>query len=405
MGVLSRPEEVLPLVKLRVAAGRIKRQIPPEEHWAFAYTMLQRVSRSFALVIQQLGPDLRNAVSIHHLFLLLPLLPSAVPEFSCVFTVSRARGDSDGRCADSAEDDTSIPAAVKVPILKEFHRHIYNRDWHYSCGTKDYKLLMDKFRLVSTAFLELGQGYQEAIEEITRLMGAGMAKFICKEFHVQFLAVLSVETVDDYNEYCHYVAGLVGYGLSRLFHAGGTEDLASDSLSNSMGLFLQDLKYEENSEKAVQCLNDMVTNALSHAEDCLQYMSALKDHAIFRFCAIPQIMAIGTCAICYNNVNVFRGVVKMRRGLTARVIDETNTMSDVYTAFYEFSSLIESKIDNNDPNASLTRKRVDAIKRTCKSSCSLKRRGYDLEKSKYNSMLIMVVLLLVAIVLGMIYAK
>jgi phytoene/squalene synthetase len=31
----------------------------------------------------------------------------------------------------------------------------------------------------------------------------------------------------------------VGYGLSRLFHAGGTEDLASDSLSNSMGLFLQ----------------------------------------------------------------------------------------------------------------------------------------------------------------------
>jgi hypothetical protein len=48
-----------------------------------------------------------------------------------------------------------------------------------------------------------------------------------------------VETVDDYYEYCHYVAGLVGYGLSRLFYAAGTEDLAPDSLSNSMGLFLQ----------------------------------------------------------------------------------------------------------------------------------------------------------------------
>ena len=45
--------------------------------------------------------------------------------------------------------------------------------------------------------------------------------------------------MEDYNEYCHYVAGLVGYGLSRLFHAAGTEDLASDQLSNSMGLFLQ----------------------------------------------------------------------------------------------------------------------------------------------------------------------
>lgn len=27
-----------------------------------------------------------------------------------------------------------------------------------------------------------------------------------------------------------------------------------------------------------------------------------------------QIMAIGTLAECYNNINVFRGVVKIRRG-------------------------------------------------------------------------------------------
>lgn len=33
----------------------------------------------------------------------------------------------------TAEDDTSIPTEVKVPILQEFYRHIYNRDWHYSC--------------------------------------------------------------------------------------------------------------------------------------------------------------------------------------------------------------------------------------------------------------------------------
>jgi farnesyl-diphosphate farnesyltransferase len=52
---------------------------------------------------------------------------------------------------------------------------------------------------------------------------------------------------------------------------------------------IQDLKYELNSEKAVQCLNDMVTNALMHAEDCLKYMSALRDPSIFRFCAIPQV--------------------------------------------------------------------------------------------------------------------
>ena len=50
-----------------------------------------------------------------------------------------------------------------------------------------------------------------------------------------------VETVDDYDEYCHYVAGLVGLGLSKLFLASGSEVLLPDweQISNSMGLFLQ----------------------------------------------------------------------------------------------------------------------------------------------------------------------
>lgn len=402
--IMEHPEDLYLLVKLKMAADRIKKQIPGEPHWAFSYTMLQKVSRSFALVIQQLGLELRNAVCIFYLVL---------------------------RALDTVEDDTSIPSDIKVPILESFHRHIYDRDWHFSCGTKDYKVLMDKFHYVSTAFLELGPSYQVAIEDITKRMGAGMAKFICKE----------VETVDDYDEYCHYVAGLVGLGLSKLFHASGLEELAPDSISNSMGLFLQktniirdyledineipksrmfwpreiwskyaikleDLKYEENSTKAVQCLNDMVTNALMHAEDCLQYMSALKDLAIFRFCAIPQIMAIGTLALCYNNVEVFRGVVKMRRGLTARIIDQTRSMADVYGAFFEFSSLLESKIDDNDPNASLTRHRVEAIHKACISSGLLNKRGRHMSESKsYNSVLVMVVVLLVSVLFAILSTK
>ena len=69
--------------------------------------------------------------------------------------------------------------------------------------------------------------------------------FLARLFHLflsynmLFILLMQVETVDDYDEYCHYVAGLVGLGLSDLFHASGLEDLASDSLSNSMGLFLQ----------------------------------------------------------------------------------------------------------------------------------------------------------------------
>lgn len=43
-------------------------------------------------------------------------------------------------------------------------------------------------------------------------------------------------------QYCHYVAGLVGIGLSKLFSASRLEDpeVGQDTeLANSMGLFLQ----------------------------------------------------------------------------------------------------------------------------------------------------------------------
>ncbi|KAL8540166.1 hypothetical protein ACS0TY_001664 [Phlomoides rotata] len=397
---LRHPDDFYPLVKLKLAMRKAEKQIPAEPHWAFCYSMLHKVSRSFALVIQQLDTDLRNAVCIFYLVL---------------------------RALDTVEDDTSISTEVKVPILKTFHRHIYDSEWHFSCGTKNYKVLMDEFHYVSTAFLELERGYQEAIEDITMRMGVGMAKFICKE----------VETVDDYNEYCHYVAGLVGLGLSKLFHASGKEDLASDTISNSMGLFLQktniirdyledineipksrmfwprqiwskyvnkleDLKYEENSIKAVQCLNDMVTNSLTHAEDCLKYMSALRDPAIFRFCAIPQVMAIGTLALCYDNIQVFRGVVKMRRGLTAKIIDRTKTMSEVYGAFYDFSLMLKSKVDEADPNARKTKDSLETILKICRDSGTLgQRKSYIVQrKPEYNATLIAVIFIIMAILLA-----
>ena len=76
MGALTWLEEVPALEKLWVAGVQIKCQIPLEEHWAFAYSMLQKVSYSFPLVIQQLRPKLYNVVSNSLLF--RPLLMRTV---------------------------------------------------------------------------------------------------------------------------------------------------------------------------------------------------------------------------------------------------------------------------------------------------------------------------------------
>lgn len=53
-----------------------------------------------------------------------------------------------------------------------------------------------------------------------------------------------------------------------------------------------------------------VTNALQHLPHCLKYMRGLRDRDVFRFCAIPQIMAMGTLALCYNNGAVFEGAAR-----------------------------------------------------------------------------------------------
>lgn len=60
--MVKHPEDFYALLKLKMAVRSAEKKIPPQPHWGFCYSMLHKVSRSFALVIQQLGPDLRDAV-------------------------------------------------------------------------------------------------------------------------------------------------------------------------------------------------------------------------------------------------------------------------------------------------------------------------------------------------------
>jgi len=206
-----------------------------------------------------------------------------------------------------------------------------------------------------------------------------MAEFIERE----------VETIADWDLYCHFVAGLVGIGLSRLFAESGLEDRQFqnlDGLSNSMGLFLQktniirdyledinekrifwpravwakyaerlsDFKDQAYSTEAVWCLNDLISNALQHIPDCLEYMSRIRDGNDFNFCAIPQIMAIATLALCYQNHEVFTGVVKMKREDTMEIINSMNGMSSVFRWFDHYLHLISNKVTPSDPNRTTT---------------------------------------------------
>jgi len=188
--------------------------------------------------------------------------------------------------------------------------------------------------------------------------------------------------VGDYNLYCHYVAGLVGYGLSDLFAASGLEDASlkdQKELSNSMGLFLQKTNiirdYLEDlvagrtwwpeeiwskhaksldafqkapeADFSLNCLNELVDDALSLAPASLKYLSLLKNKEILHFCAIPQAMAMATLCEVYNNVKVFKGVVKVRKGLSCKMMMGVSDMPAVARYFNLFAQKIEAKLPSS----------------------------------------------------------
>ena len=128
---------------------------------------------------------------------------------------------------------------------------------------------------------------------------------------------------------------------------------------------LDAFQHPENREKAVHCANHLITNALEHAGASLEYMSSLKNVDVFRFCAIPQVMAIATLAECYENGKIFEGVVKIRRGLSARIMLECLDIYDVARMFKTHARAMEKKVANADPNAAKTRKQLANVHERC----------------------------------------
>ena len=51
-------------------------------------------------------------------------------------------------------------------------------------------------------------------------------------------------------------------------------------------------------------------------------------------------MAIATLALCYNNKNVFRGVVKIRKGEAVRLIMESTNMENFKTIMLHYSKMV-----------------------------------------------------------------
>ncbi|GAA6001796.1 hypothetical protein JCM10207_002324 [Rhodosporidiobolus poonsookiae] len=361
---LTRPTEVKAIITYKLWRDPLNSiEQNPDSGWdredmKKCWKFLDATSRSFAAVIHELDGDLSRVIALFYLIL---------------------------RGLDTIEDDMTIPIEKKAPLLENFYTYLEVDGWNFqeSGPNEKDRALLQEFQVVVAEFKRLDESYRTAIADITKKMGAGMSRYA--KVHAASNGHFSVDTLPSFDLYCHYVAGLVGEGLSRLFSASEKESpyLGDQlTLSNSMGLLLQktnilrdfredtdegrvfwpkeiwgkyadkpeDLYKKGNEKKAMWALSEMTVDALAHATDALDYLTLLSNQSVFNFCAIPQVMAMATLEVCFMNPAVMQRNVKIRKGQAVQLILGATNPRDVAYQFRDYARKIHARARADDPS-------------------------------------------------------
>jgi len=163
----------------------------------FSREILPAVSRTFALSVQLLRGELGRSVL-------------------CAYLLCRI--------ADTIEDDGHASAEEKARLLVEFLSCLDNaatadafpaRIAHIR-GDDAHVRLLRATDLVCVLYRSLPTGSRSRVAHWVREMGRGMA-----DFALRHPLGLRIQTVEEYREYCYYVAGTVGCMLTELWREHG----------------------------------------------------------------------------------------------------------------------------------------------------------------------------------------
>ena len=294
--------------------------------------ILPKVSRTFAISILHLKGSLRTAVITSYLL--------------C-------------RIADTIEDDSSSPVEERTKLFRLLDHSLENEEAFHSfttlasqtlAGDKSHLDLINKAEHVFVLHRSLEMKIQKLINRWVSEMIKGMNEFI-----VRYPKGIHLQTLDEYKQYCYYVAGTVGHLLTDLwkFYSPRINDKryqTLDQLSDAFGEGLQtvnilkDIAVDVEEENAVFLpeislrsqgsshgkildpthlkhnqivVRDMINLAREDFDKAMQYYCSLPRSAlsIKRFCVLPLLFAIATLRELSNSSAMLQsgGRVKIRR--------------------------------------------------------------------------------------------
>ena len=154
-------------------------------------------------------------------------------------------------------------------------------------------------------------------------------------------------------------------------HGAGVREGAYDLKADPLGA---EIVGKGSRTSGIDCLNYLVADALELVPDSLEYLSMLKTPEVFRFCAIPQVMAIATLEACFNNPKVFTGVVKIRKGFTARLLVDSKSNEGVHFWFHELAKRAIERCPAEDPSRSKIVAAAEAIIKITEAKANARKR-------------------------------
>jgi len=316
------------------------------QDWDYCRQMLPKVSRTFALNITVLKGDLHRSILTAYLF--------------C-------------RIVDTVEDATRLDPKIKIRLLQEFARLMEDAEyragnlsrWVDDCravdGTPNDLDLLHNTPRVFNVFDALPANHRDQIIPSVCKMAKGMAMFQQKfSFHELTL----LEDENELEEYCYFVAGLVGEMLCNLFFQAipglspkDRRTMERNAVSFGLGLQMtniskdiivdrgrgwsyiprtyiaeQRLTVEEFNagtalNQSMEILERLLNKTTGHLEDALRFTLAIprSETRIRLFCIWPLWMAMETVAVLHNNQALLNSddPVKISRATVRRILRRT----------------------------------------------------------------------------------